>query len=347
MFTKARIKLTSYYLAIIMAICLIFSYVIYHGFVTEFRRGLRIQDRIRGQIITQIPPDDVVDPFGTIELPPSLNPTIENQIFDQVQHRVVLDLLIINLSVLFISGIGGFFLAGKTLQPIEEMLNDHRRFTADASHELRTPLTAIKTEVEVALRDKRLGSKDAKKLLRSNLEEVNKMQTLSNYLLDLNRYQNNQVKIKLEQINLKTLVENSVIKVLPIAKNRDITITTHLTDLVVRGNEIALSQLTIILLDNAIKYSRPKEKITVSTKKQGRKAVLAVEDKGIGIRASEIPYIFNRFYRADSSRSKEQIDGYGLGLSIAKSIAELHNGNIEVMSQFGKGSKFQVTLSLL
>lgn len=346
MFTKARIKLTSYYLAIIMAICLIFSYVIYHGFVTELRRGLRIQERIHGQIITQVPADEI-DPFGVLELPPSLNPNLENQIFSQTQHRVVLDLIIINLSVLVISGAGGFFLAGKTLKPIEEVLNDHRRFTADASHELRTPLTAIKTEVEVALRDKRLGIKDAKKLLRSNLEEVNKMQSLSNYLLDLNRYQNNQVKVNLSWVNLKTIAESAIEKVLPLAKKKDIAITTHLTDLAVRGNEMALTQLVIILLDNAIKYSHPKGKVIFDLKKQGRRAILEVEDYGIGIKSSEIPYIFNRFYRADSSRSKEQVDGYGLGLSIAKSIVELHNGHISVESHFGQGSKFQVSLSLL
>ena len=346
MFTKARIKLTAYYLAIIMAICLIFSYVIYNGFVTEFRRGLRIQDRVRSQIITQVPPDDI-DPFGIVELPPSLNPTVENQIFDQTQHRVVLDLLIINLSVLFISGIGGFFLAGKTLQPIEEVLNDHRRFTADASHELRTPLTAIKTEVEVALRDKNLNLAEAKSLLKSNLEEVNKMQSLSNYLLDLNRYQNNQIKITLDRTNLKNIVENTVKKVLPLAKKRGIIITTHLSDLTVRGNETALTQLAVILLDNAIKYSPTGQKVIVDLNKHNQKAILTVEDHGVGIKASEIPYIFNRFYRADSSRSKDQVDGYGLGLSIAKSIVELHNGNIGVTSHFGEGSKFQVTLSLL
>jgi signal transduction histidine kinase len=345
MFTKARIKLTSYYLAIIMAICLIFSYVIYHGFVTEFRRGLRIQDRIRGQIITQVPPDDI-DPFGIVELPPSLNPGVEDQIFSQAQHRVVLDLVIINLSVLFISGVGGFFLAGKTLQPIEEVLNDHRRFTADASHELRTPLTAIKTEVEVALRDRELSLPEAKKLLKSNLEEVNKMQSLSNYLLDLNRYQNSQAKIELDRINFKKVVESSIEKLLPLAKKQNIGITARIADLSVRGNETALNQLVIILLDNAIKYSRKAGKINVTLTKRNQKAVLAVEDNGVGIKATEIPYIFNRFYRADSSRSKEQVNGYGLGLSIAKSIVELHNGTISVDSHFGQGSKFQVTLSM-
>jgi signal transduction histidine kinase len=346
MFTKARVKLTAYYLAITMTICLIFSYVIYHGFVTEFRRGLRIQERIHSQIITQVPSDDI-DPFGIVNLPPSLNPGLEDQIFSQTQHRVVIDLIIINLSVVLLSGVGGFFLAGKTLKPIEDVLNDHRRFTADASHELRTPLTAIKTEVEVALRDKELTLMEAKKLLKSNLEEVNKMQSLSNYLLDLNRYQNNQIKIKLNEVNWKVIVDKAVEKVTPMAKNRGITLTTRLTDLAVKGNEMALTQLVIILLDNAIKYSPLKGKIALNLRKQGRKAILEVEDHGIGIKSTEIPYIFNRFYRADSSRSKEQVDGYGLGLSIAKSIVELHNGTISVESHFGQGSKFQVSLSLL
>lgn len=334
MFTKARFKLTAYYLAIIMAISLLFSFVIYRGFVTEFRRGLRIRT-------------NDIDPFGIVELPPSLNPRLEDQIFNQTNDRVIWDLVLINLSVLFVSGVGGFFLADRTLKPIEEVLNDHKRFIADASHELRTPLTAIKTEVEVALRDKLLNLSEAKKLLKSNLEEVNKMQSLSNYLLDLNRYQNNQVKVTLDRIDFKTAVEDAIQKVIPIVKKHEISLDIHLTSLLVKGNAIALSQLTIILLDNAIKYSHSKSEIIISLKKNGHRAVLSVIDHGIGIKATEIPYIFNRFYRADSSRSKENIDGYGLGLSIAKSIVELHNGSIWVESLFGQGSNFQVSLSLL
>jgi signal transduction histidine kinase len=172
------------------------------------------------------------------------------------------------------------------------------------------------------------------------------MQSLSNYLLDLNRYQNNQTKIVLSKISFKPVIENVVEKLLPIAKKRGITITSQLSDLTVKGNEMALTQLGIILLDNAIKYSHPKGKIDLNLKKQGRRALFEVEDHGVGIKATEIPYIFNRFYRADSSRSKTQIDGYGLGLSIAKSIVDLHKGTISVESHFGQGTKFQVSLSL-
>ena len=103
--------------------------------------------------------------------------------------------------------------------------------------------------------------------------------------------------------------------------------------------------MATILLDNAIKYSHNGSKIKVITEKIGKHGVVSVKDFGIGIKHSEIPFVFKRFYRADSSRSKDKVDGYGLGLSIAKSIADLHYAKITVESETGKGSLFKVFFS--
>ncbi len=355
MFTKARIKLTLYYLVIITAISLLFSMVVYRGFVTELRRGLRAQsfhylpngEQLREQSNRGLPDIILRTPFGILEAPASPDPIVEAQIFEEARNRLLLNLLFINLAILGVSGAGGYFLAGRTLAPIEEMMDEQKRFVGDASHELRTPLTALKTETEVALRDKKLDFAEAKRLLKSNLEEVDKMQRLANYLLALSRYQNDDRKVVFDEVDLAKVAGEAADKLAVLAKAKKIVIRRELKTVNARGNEEALGEVVRILLDNAIKYSHRGGKIIVRSGKEGKSmAVTEVQDFGIGIKASEIPYIFNRFYRADSSRNKERVDGYGLGLAIAKRIADLHKGKILVSSLPGQGSTFKLLLRL-
>jgi signal transduction histidine kinase len=185
MFTKTRLTLTAWYLVIIMLISLAFSLVIYRGAESELQRSLRIQS-VRFQR------------EQGIFLPPGVYPQINTDLLDELDDRIKLTLLLVNLGILGFSGAAGYLLAGKTLQPIERMLTEQKRFVADASHELRTPLTAMRTEIEVAMRDKNLDLLDAKRLLKSNLEETNKMQRLSNYLLTLSKYQTASASLKKE-----------------------------------------------------------------------------------------------------------------------------------------------------
>lgn len=329
MFTTARLKLTGWYLLIIMIISGLFSLVVYRGLTAEIGRGMRLQA------------------FRNFSDYPFLAPPdLDTEIFNEAQHRVAIDLFIINAGILVMSGISSYFLAGKTLRPIEVMVEDQKRFIADASHELRTPLTAMKTEIEVALRDKKLDSKEAHQLLESNLEEVNKMQSLSNYLLSLNRYQNSDAKLNMQKINLSQLVEKTISSVSPLAEKKHVSIESKDSNVVLNANSVSLSELLTILLDNAVKYSHPNSKVIVSLTTDPKHAIISIQDFGIGIKAVDIPFIFNRFYRADSSRTKTQIDGYGLGLSIAKNIVELHHGTIAVDSAPDAGSTFIVKLPL-
>jgi signal transduction histidine kinase len=123
-----------------------------------------------------------------------------------------------------------------------------------------------------------------------------------------------------------------------------VKVKTKLENVYIMGNEVSLSELLTILLDNAIKYSHRGGEVCLKIKKVQKNVVIEVKDQGIGIRSSDIPFIFNRFYRADSSRSKEKVDGYGLGLSIAKAIVESFGGEIKVTSKIGEGSVFTVKL---
>lgn len=343
MFRSARLKLTLWYLLIIMLISLSFSFVIYRVQAKELDRvinnqRIRIEGRIHPGMVLRLSPDDLT------KLQQAL--TGDPVIINEAKDRLKLNLLIINLTILFGSALAGYFLAGRTPRPIQEMVLNQKRFISDASHELRTPITAIKTETEVNLFAKHLDLKSAKKTLISNLEELDKMESLINYFLSLSRYEDFQSNLEIEKLNLKTIIESAVQGLDNQAKSKKIELNCHLTDVQIFGNKTSLIQLITILTDNAIKYSQPKSQIELILSTQNHLAVVKVRDQGNGIKASDLPYIFNRFYRADSSRSKDKISGFGLGLAIAKSIVSRHQGKISAESELGKGSTFSVTLPL-
>lgn len=334
MFKKARIKLTAWYLVIIMAISLGFSGAVYASINQELMRFDNAQ-HIRQQR---------TDSLNTFLLQQGIPMSLgqEPQEFENVdlaRARIIMSLAVVNITILLVSGVGGYFLAGQTLEPISKMVKEQKEFIGNASHELRTPLTSLKTEIEVGLRDKKLDIGNARDLLKSNLEDVNRMQKLSNYLLALNKYENADMRLELGRINLGDVVFEVIDKSTSYAKQKDIKIISKIYPVFVKGNEGAIFELASILIENAIKYSGLAKKINVSVTKTG---TLIVKDYGIGIAESDIPHIFDRFYRADSSRSKSKIDGYGLGLSIAKSITDKLSAKIKIQSKLGRGSTFSV-----
>lgn len=274
---------------------------------------------------------------------PDFNPrTFDPEVLQESKDRTIRNLIFINLGVLVFSAGAAYYLAGRTLKPIENMLEEQRRFVGDASHELRTPLTTMKTGLEVSLRSKDLG-KEPKKLLESNLEEVNKLSYLSDKLLRLSRYDQEQ-EITFSEVSLKEIIERVIKQLATSFKAKGIGIKKDLEEVSIKGNFDALDEALSTILDNSIKYSRKDSKVNISLKSQGNKAVLKIQDFGIGIKAGDLPYIFNRFYRADISRAKEKTDGFGLGLSIAKTIINKHKGKIEVESTPGTGTTFTVYL---
>lgn len=348
MFRQARIKLTAWYLAIIMAISLSFSGVIYVGINREL---IRIQDsqntrQERNRRISTLMEEFMKEREARgLPTPPFEPEVLEPDTISAARGRIIFTLGFINLSILIVSGLGGYFLAGQTLNPIAKMMDEQKEFVGNASHELRTPLTSLKSEIEVALRDKKMTLKEAKELLKSNLEEVDKMQKLSNYLLKLNRYQTGTNGLTFLQVNLKAIAEKAAAKVEQMAKTKKINIEKNLKNAKIKGNEDSLIELATILLDNAIKYSSPGKRVIITTEKERGVSHLAVRDFGEGIKKEDLPHIFERFFRAEASRDKQKADGYGLGLSIAKSIAEIHNAKILVSSTPKKGSTFIVKFS--
>ena len=334
MFHKRSTKLAGLYLAIMMAISLFFSLNVYQLSVQEFDRGLRRPG-----------PTENHAPFNSFPaIVEELNR--EHEQFYQAAKRRVLDrLVVINLAILLGGGFLSYYLALRTLKPIEEAHEALERFTADASHELRTPITAMRSENEVALMNPKLTLQQAKQQLTSNIEELEKLTNLSEGLLRLASLENTD--LSMEEIKVNSLVNKALQRVLPLAEKKNILINNKVKDTsAVYGDEGNLVEALVILLDNAIKYSPPKTQVTVMAVNKQKTIALQITDKGIGIKATELPYIFERFYRADSSRSKAVVSGYGLGLAIAKNIAVMHGGSLEATSQIGKGSIFTITLPL-
>ena len=329
-FESTYLKLTFFYVLIVMAISLIFSISIFRISSREVRQGLGRQ----AKVLRDLPAES----FMNHQLP-DLEQIRLDQI-EQIQGQLKLNLLYFNLLILVISTILSYFLAQRTLKPIEEAMEDQNRFTADASHELRTPLTAMRSEIEVALRDKQISLADAKALLTSNLEEIEKLETLSSSLLKLARHQEGVKEAELKLISLEDALAEAYQKVEPLATNKEITFENSLKNHQIMGDHQSLTELFVILLENAIKYSPKKSTIKIVMNQEKHFGTVEIIDQGIGIKSSDLPYIFNRFFRSDLSRNKEKVDGYGLGLSIAKRIVEAHGGELEAESKIGKGTTF-------
>jgi signal transduction histidine kinase len=276
----------------------------------------------------------------------SISPQQDNELIEWAKLRVLEALFSINVIILFLSALSGYFLAGRTLKPIKNMLDEQNRFITDASHELNTPLTALKTSLEVNLRNKQLNLEQAKEVLQSNLEDVNSLQSLSEDLMGVVMYQKQNNNFKISKINLQVVINASLGQVRALAEKKRLNIKTNITKTFIMGDEKSLIELFVILLDNAIKYSANKTTINVSIEKENSLVFVKVKDNGVGIRKEDLPHIFDRFYRADRSRTKQKINGYGLGLSIAKRIVTLHNGSVKVESEVGKGSIFTITFPI-
>jgi signal transduction histidine kinase len=253
------------------------------------------------------------------------------------------NLFVFNLIIFAVGGGVSYFFARRTIRPIEDALEAQTRFTADASHELRTPLAVMQTEIEVGLRDKQLTSIEAKKILTSNLEEVTRVRRLVDGLLRLAR--NGGALENAKRLDIAMVAKSALQNIQKQANAKNIQVQLELSSAMVRGDKENLVELATILLDNAIKYSPRGASIWLKTYIDGKNAVLMIADEGEGIKASQLEHIFDRFYRADTSRSKQKVEGFGIGLSIAKQIAEAHGGVVEAHSKLGEGSTFLVKLA--
>jgi signal transduction histidine kinase len=292
------------------------------------------QDGIRS--ITQpIPAGHLPHPQGFVRV------SIPADSINDELDRLRMGLGIGGAIALFSMGITGWWMTRRALRPVEQNMAKLRQFTADASHELRSPITAIKTAAEVMQSHlDRVHPADVKKL---NLitSASSQMTVLIEDLLLLARTDDSTHETTI-RVPLHEILEDLIDFFEPSIVSSGIQLQLDsLSETWIQGDAIQIRRAFLNLIDNAIKYTPQGGTVTLSLAQKEMMAVFTLMDTGIGIESTHLPYVFDRFWRVDDSRSRK-VGGTGLGLAIVKAIVEAHHGRIWVKSQIGVGSCFQV-----
>ncbi len=323
LFESATLRLTAWYMGLLMLVSLLFSFVLYEVATHEFNYAFR---SIQGSSMQ-----------ASLRVFDTLN---REQRVRESAGRLVGSLVVFNLAVL----VGGtalcYLLARRTLQPIQEAHDSQAQFASDAAHELRTPLTVMQTEIEVGLRDPDATAEQHHETLASTLEEVARLRTLTERLLLLASQQD----LPRSDIDLEAAAVEAVTHVVTLAQTKRIEIDNQVSTKTAKGHYESVVEVLEILLDNAIKYSPKKSRVTVQGKMTAHTVEISIADEGPGIPLAEQSRIFERFYRADVSRSKENVEGHGLGLSLAKRLVDQMHGRLTVQSDGEKGTVFVLSL---
>jgi signal transduction histidine kinase len=230
-----------------------------------------------------------------------------------------------------------------TLARMEQLFSSQQRFLADVSHELRTPLTVIKGNVDLMRRTSQVDAES----LDSIEDEADRLTRLVGDLLLEAQVESGNLPLHFSPVELDTLLLEVFREMRILARSRVRLKLPEIDQVMVNGDRDRLKQVFINLVSNAIKYTPQGGEVTLSLARVGENARLVVRDTGQGIPAEDLPHIFERFYRAEKSRSRSRVGGFGLGLSIANWIIDRHGGQIEVDSMEGKGTTFCIFLPIL
>ncbi|PLS07272.1 sensor histidine kinase [Neobacillus cucumis] len=238
--------------------------------------------------------------------------------------------------------VSGYFLAGRALVPIKKSWQKQQEFVSDASHELRTPLAVIQAKTDILFRSPSATIQDKILDISTISKESRRLSKLVTNLLTLARSDSDQIEMKKSSFQLDELLKEIIQQFEDIALYQEKTLSLEAVEPVTfLADKERIHQLIVILLDNAIKYTKEGGEISLSCTQSHSSIFLKVTDTGIGIPEEDIPKIFDRFYQSDKSRTG--VEGTGLGLSIAKWIIEKHHGKTKVQSTLGKGTKIEIT----
>lgn len=229
------------------------------------------------------------------------------------------------------------------MSSIEASFAKQKQFLSDASHELRTPTTIIKSFCDVTLGRER-SAEDYRNAIKKISATVDRMCDIINRILVISRLDTKTIRFKPVRVDLLDVLGDVVRLIEPSAANKGVEMKLTGASTTIRGDREGITEVFTNIVENSVKYNRPDGKVDIKLRRENNNAVVTVTDTGIGIPASELDRIFDRFYRVDESRSVTV--GSGLGLSIVKSIVEEHGGSVEVTSTPGEGSAFEVCLPL-
>lgn len=270
------------------------------------------------------------------------------QSLDPLQEELARDLLFLSLGVpitLGLVGVVGWYLGGLAMEPTKRSYEQLQRFTADASHELRAPVAAILSNAQVGLLAPESNTEQPRQRLENIVEISKTMSTLISNLLFLARHEGKLNPQDLQNVELVGLLKELAIHYYSAAKTQELNFVTEIPSLPVnlKADPELLRHAIKNLLDNAFKYTPEGGSVKLKLAHQSRRVLIQVEDNGIGIPPENLPHIFERFYRVDSSRTRSS-GGFGLGLAIVQQIIQAHDGQITVDSTVDEGTTFQITI---
>ena len=315
-FHQARVKLTLWYMAIILVIVTVFSISFYTATTQQLRRSYR--ENVRGELIQ------------------------EENFFDDACERLAWLLVMIDGAVLLVAAFASYGFAGYTLKPIKLAMEGQKRFVADASHELRTPLAVMRTDIEVLQRQKTELPAAVQKTLASLLEEIGNLTRLSHQLLELSQAEGRDFSSGFTPVDLQQVLSKTVDRFQGLAHSSKIGLALAESGPVhILGSRHFLEHAFANVIENAIKYNKPKGRVDVSLAVKDNQADVRIADTGVGITEKDLPFIFERFYQGDQSKHGQ---GTGLGLSIVKAIVDAHGGHLAVQSALGQGTVFLISL---
>ncbi|MGO9310776.1 MAG: sensor histidine kinase [Spirochaetia bacterium] len=324
-FRSARWKLTVVYCAIIAAIVAVLSASLYEFHSHDVDRLTHAGPR-RGFIALS---------------PPDAGDRLERPDVAEYFERLGKNILFADLITLLVGGALSALLAGRTLRPIRRAVEAEKQFFANAAHDLRTPLAVMKSEAEVALRAGDLGGQEARRLLRSSLEEIDHMSLMVEQMLDLARGSGGApgtAAPELHPMDLAALARGIVDRTQPRARQKGVRLAYDAAaPASIRGNEHALQRAVGNLLENALAYTPPGGSIEVVVRREHGHVLLRVDDTGIGIPEDDLPHVAEPFFRGDRARGVHP-GGAGLGLTIVKGTVEAYGGTMRALRRAESGT---------
>lgn len=257
---------------------------------------------------------------------------------DDDLQRLLLLLIVAGAAGLLIAGAGGLWVAQLAVAPVRRSYQRQREFIADASHELRSPLAVVRANAEALL----VGAAPAQtEPLEDIVAETELMGRLVSDLLTLAKADRTELELHQEQVDLLAIATSAVRGIQQLTTERGVAVRVSGENVTLYADSDRLRELLFVLLDNAVRYTPPGGQVNVETRRTRHAVELVVEDTGPGIPKEDQPHVFERFYRVDKARSREE-GGLGLGLAIAQAIAQAHGGTIGIESAPGQGVRVTV-----